>query len=392
MTGRKERLPYYKYMTHTEQQFFELLRAGLWNTEARKELFTCATEWDELFRLSKEQTLFAIIFDGLSSLPPAQRPPRAFLINWYAQLAYIEENNKKLNHVAAKLYKSYMEQGFTPVLLKGQGIATCYRNPLHRNSGDIDWLIGKEDYLRANTWIQSLPGVHKDHETSKHACYNIGDTEIENHRYACLQYTPRDNRYFQQITEEWFPNACDTVCIENTNIHIPPATYNALYILVHAIDHFITSGLGLRQLTDWVCLLHTNHNKIDTTRLLKHLKRLGLLKVWQTFGCIAVQTLGLPQKEFPFYNADMQDKADIILKRIFLTGNMGKNNKELKNRPKGYLGNKLFSLRYNINHQLRLFHLFPGLALKYSGYFLYIGIRQLWWDWSGNEKAVKGWE
>lgn len=379
-------------MTYTELQFFELLRAGLWGTEARKELFEGATDWGELFRLSKEQTLFAIIFDGISSLPSPQRPPRAFLINWYAQLAYIEETNRTLNRVAANLYKQYEEQGFTPVLLKGQGIATCYHNPLHRNSGDIDWLIGEKDYRQANEWLQSQPNIQKDHETDKHACYKVGEEEIENHRYVSRQYTPRTDRYFQQITKEWFPDGCETVCLENTYLRVPPATYNVLYILVHAVDHFITSGLGLRQLTDWVCLLHHYSGTIDKDQLQNHLKRLGLLKVWKTFGCIAVHALGLPQEELPFYDGTFQDKAEIILQRIFLTGNMGKNNKDLKNRPKSYLGNKLFSLRYNVNHQIRLFRLFPGLSLRYSGYFIYIGFRQLWWDWRKNEKAVKKWE
>ncbi|MCM1109561.1 MAG: nucleotidyltransferase family protein [Clostridium sp.] len=379
-------------MTHTEQQFFELLRSGLWGTEARPELFRHETDWGELFRLSKEQTLLALIFDGISTLPTALRPQRAFLINWYAQQAYIEEQNRKLNKLAIQLHRRYEAQGFTPVLLKGQGIATNYRHPLHRNSGDIDWLIGEKDYLQANEWMGGQPNVIKDHETHKHACYRVGDAEIENHRYTSHLYTPRDNRYFQRITREWFPHGCDTVCIEGDTLRVPPATYNALYTLIHAVDHFITSGLGLRQLADWTCLLHARHDRIDTPLLQKHLKRLGLMTVWQSFGCIAVDTLGLPQEEFPFYNAAMRDKAAIILNRIFLTGNMGKNNKDLKNRPKSYLSNKFFSLRYNITHQMRLLRLFPGLATKYTFYFIYIGLRQLWWDLLRNDKAVKGWE
>lgn len=378
-------------MPQTQLQFFELLRSGLWGTPANETLFCESTNWKELFRLSKEQTVFGLVYDGIITLPQSLWPPRTILLNWYAQVNCIETLNRKQNETLVKIYTIYREQGFTPVLLKGQGVATCYRNPLRRNCGDIDLLVGEADYEKVNAYVRekTSKGIH---ENEKHLSFEFDNQEIENHKYALVLFWPLDNQYFQKITRAWFPEKGKTITINNTPIALPPIEYNVVYLLLHAFDHFITSGLGFRQLMDWSRLLYNEHTRINLLELKQTLKRLHIERLWQIFGCVVVNHLGLPADKFPFYKNKYDNIAALIVEHIFSTGNMGHHNQSFIQRPDGYIKNKIFSLRYHIIHQFKIFRISPLLSSKYLFYFFKIGIRQLWWDIKGGDKAVKGWK
>ena len=120
--------------------FFELLRSGI-GTGSELSATPTATQWEELFELSKRQTLVGIAFTGIEKLPAAQRPPKELLLKWYNHCQIIEKQNKVLNRQAVAVAKKFKEEGFGNIILKGQGIATLYPNPLRRTPGDIDiWL------------------------------------------------------------------------------------------------------------------------------------------------------------------------------------------------------------------------------------------------------------
>ena len=117
------------------------------------------------------------------------------------------------------------------------------------------------------------------------ASYSLKGVHIENHRIILRLNSPLANRHFQQIIRKWYPQETDYALFSETgkedskavSIAIPPATFNALYIFLHAFVHFLNSGIGLRQLCDWTCLLANRHKEIDATTLLRQLQDLGLL-------------------------------------------------------------------------------------------------------------------
>ena len=77
------------------------------------------------------------------------------------------------------------------------------------------------------------------------------------------------------------------------------ADFNAFYIFNHRWHHFMTSGIGLRQFCDWMLFLHKHKDEIDLGRLEKFLMDMDMMKPWQSFGCVIVDVLGMPEEEFP---------------------------------------------------------------------------------------------
>ena len=126
--------------------FLTLVRSGLWNTPVDPTPFSSmnSADWEEIYQLARTQALLAITFDGVLSLPAELRPPRPLYLQWAAKVVQIEQSNLRLNEELPEVFMPYREAGLHPILLKGQGIATHYINPLHRQCGDIDVYIGKE--------------------------------------------------------------------------------------------------------------------------------------------------------------------------------------------------------------------------------------------------------
>ena len=336
-----------------QHAFFSLVRSGLWGTPADRQLFRSAGrhDWETVYRMANSQALLALTFDGISSLPAELRPPRALYLKWAARTAQIEQANKRLNQLLPELNTLYREAGLHPVLLKGQGIGTNYRTPLHRQCGDIDIYLGKQGQPIANRLLLQQGAIVEGEASDKHASYSLKGVHIENHRIILRLNSPLANRHFQQIIRKWYPQETDYALFSETgkedskavSIAIPPATFNALYIFLHAFVHFLNSGIGLRQLCDWTCLLANRHKEIDATTLLRQLQDLGLLHAAQAFGYIAVTRLGLPANRLPFPLEGTKQIGEQLLEDILSTGNFGQHDNRIKPRPKGYWAGKWYT-------------------------------------------------
>ena len=158
-----------------QHAFFSLVRSGLWGTPADRQLFRSVSpdDWETVYRMANSQALLALTFDGISSLPAELRPPRALYLKWAARTAQIEQANKRLNQLLPELNTLYREAGLHPVLLKGQGIGTNYRTPLHRQCGDIDIYLGKQGQPIANRLLLQQGAIVEGEASDKHASYSL---------------------------------------------------------------------------------------------------------------------------------------------------------------------------------------------------------------------------
>lgn len=122
--------------------FEDLLRAGLWGTSLTdrwKELDE--QDWADVLNLAHKQTVIGIVCDGLQSVTVPAKFKKLF-IRLAVQVLRIEQMNGILDQMVASFSERLRENGVQAVLLKGQGIATLYPKPNHRQCGDIDLYVG----------------------------------------------------------------------------------------------------------------------------------------------------------------------------------------------------------------------------------------------------------
>jgi len=307
--------------------FFELLRVGLWGKEPELDLFSSQEmEWEKVFSVALSQTMMGVLMDGIRKLPRELQPPRRMLVNLVKMVAEIEDKNSKMNVLVPKLMNKLEENGCHVLLLKGQGAAMNYPHPEHRQPGDIDLFVGFDDADndKANKIIADLASyAGPNNRKRKHAEYRVKDTDVEVHgNVSCVVNKQLETQYPLWARERL---AMPPVTFRSRfgNISIPHRNFDAIYIFTHMFNHFMGGGVGLRQVCDWMMLLHKNREKIDMEMLKADVKRLGIEKPWRVFASLCVIYLGCPKDSMPLYDTAYDKKARRAMSHIFKTGNFG---------------------------------------------------------------------
>ena len=364
-------------MNRSQTQFLELLRAGLWGVAADPENFKPdSVDWKAVLRVAKEQTMLAVVADGIETLPKELWPPKEVMMKLAMMRLKIEQTHVLLNSTIAQIVRALDAQGVPSVLLKGQGIAQNYLRPESRTCGDIDLYTGHGGYQKAFEIIEGLHEgrAHKEAAECEHHLHtSLNGVEVEIHRLASFLHGKRMNANFQKWTQESMDALFGTDRLAvwdngGTPVALAPATYNAFFILHHAVRHMTTEGVGFRQICDWTMLLHKCHAQVDVELLGRKLKELHMERIWQEFGRLAVGFLGLPASELPLAPADLTPgrKTHERLQHIFISGNFGRfdaNGRDHSQVP--YLVRKWRSFTFQSRRLMKLFGLFPGYSLAY---------------------------
>ena len=134
-----------------EQLFFELIRVALGSQDTLSRA-PSSKEWKQLYNMSKKQSLVGICFAGLQKLfnfdhqEPSTNNPQSdsthnpelitqnlnedLYYKWMGMSAKIQHRNDVVNRQCVELQKRLREDGFRSCILKGQGVAKWYKEPL----------------------------------------------------------------------------------------------------------------------------------------------------------------------------------------------------------------------------------------------------------------------
>ena len=357
----------------TENILYELLKAGLWGTAPILTEPISVEQWKDVKRLADEQTISVLIFDGLNLINADKRPSKDFIMQWFAHIMMIEKANTKMNLLIPKL--APITKG--SVLLKGQRVAICYKNPTHRQSGDIDlFFYHQKDYENAKEQLSQIAehigGEEKDR---KHFDCTLQKIVVELHGEIQTQIKPKTDQQITGFIQKHFekyplePN-------KETGYCAAPINFDCLFIFVHMLVHYFSSGVGLRQICDWMAFMSYYHQQINQEQLKADILLLGLMKEWQVFGNMAVKQLGFPQEQMPFYEEKYHKYGEKVLKQVMKSGNFGRS-LYFKNRPKNYILGKLYTFYQNNKMRLGNLLIFPQESLYGIPYLIKGGIRRL---------------
>ena len=364
-------------MNRSQTQFLELMRAGLWGVAADPDNFKPdSTDWRAVLRIAKEQTMMVVVTDGIETLPKELWPPKEVMMKLAMMRVKTSQAHQLLNSTIAQIVAALEAEGVHSVLLKGQGIAQNYRRPESRTCGDIDLYTGLGGYTRAYEIIEALHEgrPHKEAaECTHHLHTDLNGVEVEIHRQTSFLHGKRMDANFQEWSKQSLDELFGSEALEmwdngGTAVALAPATYNAFFILHHAVRHMTTEGVGFRQICDWVMLLHRCHSQVEVQLLSRKLKELRMERIWAEFGRLAVNYLGLPADELPLAPANLAPtrRTHKLLQHIFISGNFGRfdaNGRDHSQVP--YLVRKWRSFTFQSKRLVKLFRLFPGYATAY---------------------------
>ena len=362
----------------TDDQFFALLRSGLWNEVPERGLFAEGVDWEALYRLAAAQTVTPLVTDGINRLPRELLPAEPERMDpFLGDMMSTANRNHVLDAFVPKLFRAL--EGIPVVLVKGQSLAQDYPDPERRQPGDIDLLLLPESYEAAKAVLLPKATTVLDEEKEIwHQGMRCRSIEVEIHGSISTLMSRKLDRQLAALLEEQFDGRpFPTVSIGGADIPVPDADFNALYVFVHFLQHYWSGGVGLRQLVDWMTFVSVHKRDIHPVILEKRLEALGLLNIWKVFTGFVQEYLGCPAEKLPLAAAPDAGKNARIWKYIRRCGNFGKNvDRTRKEEP--YLVRKVHSFwRLVVADRLRHFAVFPRESVRiFLGAFGY-GLQRL---------------
>lgn len=341
--------------------FLELLRAGLWETKASLMRYY-EVNYAEVLRLSEEQAVVGLITAGIEHVGDVKLPQEAIL-QFVGQTLQLEQRNAAMNIFLGQMVARLRNAGIYTLLVKGQGVAQCYERPFWRTCGDIDFFLNEVNYQKAKDYLLPLSSTYdQELHDERHLLMTINSWSVELHGNLPCHLSRKVDAFLQSIQEETLDKRSVRSWDNNgVEILLPEVNNDIIFSFTHILKHFFYGGIGLRQICDWCRLIWKFYDSIDIDLLKERLKIMGLRKEWEAFAYLAVNTLGMSETVMPLYTSSnsARKKSELILKRVFETGNFGVNFDTSYQRDYPFLIRKAISWRRHTSGSAKLIMAFP---------------------------------
>lgn len=246
-------------------------------------------DWRKIYTIAAHQGVLALVFDAVATLPLEQQPPKSLKMQWIASIANIEQRYNYQKSVAKDLAEQFYKNGITTYVLKGFAIANYYPKPEHRECGDLDCFLGGE-YERGNCLAESI-GAKVTREYYKHSIIVYRKLMVENHQFCIGVRGSRDLKEFERHLESTISKGATQ--IEGSHLIKPSADFNALFITMHAMTHFLVEGIKVRHILDWAMLLKAEQDNINWEEFYKWADRMHMTRFADALTAISVEYFGL---------------------------------------------------------------------------------------------------
>lgn len=306
-------------------QLLSLLKGAIWGTKPDPGLFVGA-DWPAIVKLAQVETVASLIADGIAMLPREVGPSLKEKVPLIASVQTNEAANLKHREFIGRLGSALEEAGVKVAFMKGQVVSVRYPQPLHRQHGDIDFVVGPNDMRACLKVIERLGGkVDWGHIDEKHGHAFIGDILLEPHHKIHNYQRPSTDKRVQGLFAQVFPSQLIEVDLGVAKAKALPPEFESLFLMSHMIHHVYGEGLGLRQVVDYAMFINKQWGSIDVDKHSEWLRHARMMRAWRIMVCICVEFLGTPKPEDiePFTTKERR-WAEKLFDDIMQVGNFGR--------------------------------------------------------------------
>ena len=214
----------------------ELLKAALFDLKPE---IPKDANWEKIYASAKAQCIVPLV---TVNVPPEHK--KVWLETSYQSKAYFMQ----MMHEQNSLVNLFKRSDIPVVILKGTAAAIYYPVPSLRTYGDIDLYISEKDLVSAND-VLIKNGYEPLKNEERHYEYVKNNMIIELHsRFSSKNYN--------DIEEVLLNGLNSPVEYKIGNYTFPglPTYENGLVLLGHIMQHLKESGIGLRQIIDWMII------------------------------------------------------------------------------------------------------------------------------------------
>ncbi len=288
-----------------EKIVFELLKASLFTDES-----VDCNDWDDAFAEMKAQSVAALAGDWLKKNPVSSE--------WSSYCAMQQAQWIRVMHGQSQMLELLEENDISCVILKGAAAAVYYPNPSLRTMGDVDFLVKRSDFERTAALLEEN-GYTLSHEKNPdmhHYGYQKDRISFELHKR--LAVIRESDEKLISLFEQGIENR-EIRELEGYTVPVLPVELNGLVLIFHINQH-LRSGLGLRQIIDWMMYMDKLPEEVWKEKLLPLLRETGMEKLALTVTVICQKYLGLRTIVDPADNYPCDELMEYIMEK----GNFGR--------------------------------------------------------------------
>lgn len=307
-------------MTNTYDTLFSLLKTSLWGAETYPLSASAETDWQAVYTELRHHTIQNLPVDCLAKADPShaalyrQHALRG-ISHWY-----------RLMQEQQYLCCLLRDQGIPCAVLKGAAAAHCYPHPENRSMGDIDLIVKPEDFDRASKLLLEI--CEYLGENRRHIELRRNGIVVELHRSFSTFNDAAKNQLLDGLIFKAI-NHAEWVQLEGFSFPMLPPEINGLVLLEHINVH-MESGLGLRQIIDWMLFADRHlENPVWEQNFLSTVRQLGLQALAVSVTRMCQIYLGLRQDITWCHGADDTLCGD-LMSHTLQQGNFG------RKLPRGY--------------------------------------------------------
>ena len=351
-------------MTSADRDYFTLMHAALFGGLAQ---LGGSPDWAGIMRVAQHHATDALVADVASRMKGDDKPSDEMLSRMKKLMMGNLVNQLELKQILLMALKALREKGIEPVLLKGFALAQLYPNPSLRQFGDNDLFVGRQQFHDACSVLRGLSGSYnwgEEIDIGRHYNIEFGRHPMEVHRVSVDVIDPKEQAIYDDIEQDGLEVHRQSIVYTGAALTIPSQEFMVFFTFLHAWEHFLTTGVGWRQLSDVAMALHVYKGQLDLPKLHSWMVSMHLMEPWKAFGGLLVEYLGLPSDEMPFYDASCHRKARRLFQLIMSEGNFKRQNRIKQHKPRTRLAKKTLSFIGIFVDFFRQVFLFPKQAFR----------------------------
>lgn len=293
-------------MNQTEQALLDAIKKALFGAEVQ---FPADTDWSAVLQEARNQAVAGIA---------AQGAPEGIRLQWRNESAAVIATYVRVLHTQKELVDLFAQNKIPIAILKGTAAAVYYPNPSIRSFGDIDCIVPQDRFdisrhiLRNNAYSEE-----ENRKGSRHISYHKNGVTIELHHHFSYE-----GLGMEEFIQDGFDHL-ERKTIDGVEVPMLPKLANGMVLLMHMCQH-LKSGLGLRQLIDWMMYVQA---VLDDTYWEEEFEqaadRIGLVALAKTATKTCQTYLGL--HDSIGWCRDAEDElCDGLLESLMTSGNFGR--------------------------------------------------------------------
>lgn len=281
-------------MNKIYEDFFKLLKSSL-----LKEIIELSPNYEEIFKLASIHKVVPLIYESAYKTESFKEVDPNFSNYFKTSSMQIIYSQIQRSDRFLQLYKEFNDAGIKLLVFKGIILRELYPIPDERISGDEDLLVENKDLnkvieiLEANK-MERVLSDEEEADVYHYLCKRTG-LHLELHTTLFGENSPT-NKKMGKIFKNVFQNS-DTVKINSVEVHTFSINEHFLYVICHAIKHFVSCGTGIRQVCDIMMYINKYEKDIDWDYIWREMTSLGYDTLLVNMLQISIDYLGLDENK-----------------------------------------------------------------------------------------------